>query len=83
MATPRETRFEHREVKSSLSPAIILWLAISWLWVGVPLAWGVTQTVIKSQALFVAPVAAPAINAAEPDKNAPVPKTVDAPQVQK
>ncbi len=27
-------------------------LVISWLWVGVPLAWGVWQTIIKSLPLF-------------------------------
>lgn len=27
-------------------------LIISWLWVGVPLAWGVWQTIIKSLPLF-------------------------------
>jgi len=24
----------------------------SWLWVGIPLAWGVYQTILKSMALF-------------------------------
>ena len=27
-------------------------LAIAWIWVGVPLAWGVSQTFIKALALF-------------------------------
>jgi hypothetical protein len=27
-------------------------LIVSWLWVGVPLAWGVLQTMKKSMALF-------------------------------
>jgi hypothetical protein len=27
-------------------------IIFSWLFVGVPLAWGVTQTIIKSMALF-------------------------------
>ena len=27
-------------------------LIFAWLFVGVPLAWGVTQTIIKSMALF-------------------------------
>ena len=27
-------------------------LIFSWLFVGLPLAWGVTQTIIKSMALF-------------------------------
>ncbi len=29
-----------------------LLVAIAWLYVGIPLAWGVTQTVVKSVALF-------------------------------
>ena len=29
-----------------------LLVALAWLYVGIPLAWGVTQTVIKSIALF-------------------------------
>jgi len=29
-----------------------LFVAIAWLYVGIPLAWGVTQTVLKSIALF-------------------------------
>jgi hypothetical protein len=28
------------------------WLAFCWLWVGVPLAWGVFETVKRSLALF-------------------------------
>ena len=27
-------------------------VAIAWIYVGIPLAWGVTQTVLKSIALF-------------------------------
>ena len=29
-----------------------LWLIISWIWVGIPLIWGISQTVIKAAALF-------------------------------
>ena len=29
-----------------------LLVALAWLYVGIPLAWGVTQTVLKSIALF-------------------------------
>lgn len=29
-----------------------LLVALAWLYVGIPLAWGVTETVIKSVALF-------------------------------
>ena len=28
------------------------WLLMSWTWVGVPLAWGIGQTVLKAAALF-------------------------------
>ena len=27
-------------------------LIVAWLWVGVPLAWGIFSTVLKSKALF-------------------------------
>lgn len=37
---------------ASTSPADRAWLAFCWLWVGVPLAWGVFETVQKSLALF-------------------------------
>jgi hypothetical protein len=39
-------------VTKSTSPA--LRLALSWAVVGIPLAWGVYQTVLKSLPLFVA-----------------------------
>jgi len=35
-----------------LRAGVVLWLIVSWLWVGIPLAWGVWQTVIKSSAFF-------------------------------
>jgi len=28
------------------------WLVFSWLWVGVPLAWGVWETIVRSLSLF-------------------------------
>ena len=34
------------------SPARRIDLVIRWAWVGIPLAWGVWQTVLKSLALF-------------------------------
>jgi hypothetical protein len=37
---------------SETSGAEKLRTAIAWLWVGIPLAWGVAETVIKSAALF-------------------------------
>ncbi|UYZ62441.1 MFS transporter small subunit [Hymenobacter weizhouensis] len=33
-------------------PTSGLSLALAWLYVGVPLAWGVSQTIIKALALF-------------------------------
>jgi hypothetical protein len=27
-------------------------LTIAWLWVGIPLAWGVSQTLVKAMLLF-------------------------------
>ncbi len=35
--------------KSTTSPLLIL---LAWLFVGIPLAWGVSQTLLKSLALF-------------------------------
>lgn len=35
-----------------ISSNTIILLAISWLWVGIPLAWGIYQTYLKSVALF-------------------------------
>ena len=29
-----------------------LWLVVGWTWVGLPLAWGVWQTIRRSLALF-------------------------------
>jgi hypothetical protein len=29
-----------------------LWVALAWIYVGIPLAWGVAQTVLKCVALF-------------------------------
>jgi hypothetical protein len=29
-----------------------LWIVFAWIWVGVPLVWGVYQTVVKASALF-------------------------------
>ena len=29
-----------------------LTLLLSWIWVGIPLVWGVSQTVLKAKALF-------------------------------
>jgi hypothetical protein len=37
---------------AEISGAEKLRTAIAWLWVGIPLAWGVAETVIKSAALF-------------------------------
>jgi hypothetical protein len=40
------------EHDSDTTTGQVLWLALSWLWVGVPLAWGIATTVRKSLALF-------------------------------
>jgi hypothetical protein len=37
---------------ASEAPSSAGLLIFSWLFVGIPLAWGVTQTIIKSMALF-------------------------------
>ena len=37
---------------------IIMLLVVSWLWVGIPLAWGVSQTIETSMVLFRNPLAA-------------------------
>jgi hypothetical protein len=36
----------------SESPVPVAKLILSWLWVGLPLCWGVSQTVIKALGLF-------------------------------
>jgi hypothetical protein len=33
-------------------PGSLGFVIFSWLWVGLPLAWGVYQTILKSMALF-------------------------------
>jgi hypothetical protein len=33
-------------------PSATGFVIFSWLWVGIPLAWGVYQTILKSMALF-------------------------------
>ena len=43
-ANPEATRRQKAKTR--------LMLVVAWLWVGVPLAWGVLQTVRKSLALF-------------------------------
>jgi hypothetical protein len=38
---------------SGLAPgAPTVRLIVTWLWVGIPLAWGVSQTILQSLALF-------------------------------
>lgn len=34
------------------SPLLIAWLVVSWLWVGLPLAWGVYRTSLNAWKLF-------------------------------
>jgi len=45
---------QHSDLDSHapVSPLMPLYLAIAWLWVGIPLAWGVYQTIKKSLPLF-------------------------------
>jgi hypothetical protein len=40
--------------------ALMVWLVISWLWVGVPLAWGVYNTGKQASDLFKTAPAVPA-----------------------
>jgi hypothetical protein len=34
------------------SPADVVFFIVAWLWAGVPLVWGVMQTIHKASALF-------------------------------
>jgi hypothetical protein len=45
---------DHLESEAPATPGAgnTLLLIVSWLWVGVPLAWGVLQTLRTSMALF-------------------------------
>lgn len=47
MSTP-----SNQAVPASTEPSSTASLAIAWLFVGVPLVWGVAQTFIKALALF-------------------------------
>ncbi|HZS49169.1 MAG TPA: hypothetical protein VFC63_29140 [Blastocatellia bacterium] len=38
--------------KDRISGNTIIMLVIAWLWVGIPLVWGIYQTYLKSVALF-------------------------------
>ena len=54
-----------RSEKPALAPHIVVWLIVSWLWVGIPLGLGVFRTALNAKALFDAPaVAAPVVPAA-------------------
>jgi hypothetical protein len=44
--------FHHDAAPQQVATGHRLLLVISWLWVGVPLAWGVLETLGKSLALF-------------------------------
>jgi hypothetical protein len=48
-------------------PFVAVWLIVSWLWVGVPLCWGVYNTGVNAMKLFEKPAAAPQL----PAKTAP------------
>jgi len=43
-----------------------LLLVVAWLVVGIPAAWGVSQTVMRSMDLFISPAAQPATSPAAP-----------------
>ncbi len=43
-------RVDAREVRGERGSRLALW--VSWLVVGIPAAWGVSQVVVKSLALF-------------------------------
>jgi len=40
-------------------PFVAICLIVSWLWVGVPLCWGVYNTGVNAMKLFESPAAAP------------------------
>jgi hypothetical protein len=56
----RRNMSDHASAESSAKPGggILVLLVLSWLWVGIPLAWGVSKTVGNSLALFSGPVPA-------------------------
>jgi hypothetical protein len=41
-----------RKAQATPAPGNTLLLVVSWLWVGVPLLWGVSETLLTSMALF-------------------------------
>lgn len=45
-------RAESSDVRPTTDAVTMTWLAVSWLWVTIPLGWGVSQTIMKSLALF-------------------------------
>jgi len=49
MTTPPPSSHQPMEGPPPRSVGLLIF---AWLFVGVPLAWGVTQTIIKSMALF-------------------------------
>lgn len=48
-----------RHERSLSRPFVAVWLVASWLWVGVPLCWGVYRTGVNAMQLFEKPAAAP------------------------
>lgn len=43
--------------KPPLAPQIVVWLIVSWMWVGIPLGLGIYRTALNAMALFDAPAA--------------------------
>lgn len=60
--SPESTDSRHEPAPTSTTPPFLI--ALAWLFVGIPGAWGVSQTVSKSMALFTAP-AAPVVTPAK------------------
>ncbi len=49
MADVHESESAHKSLGRS---SVLVWMVIGWLWVGIPLAWGVWMTARTSFALF-------------------------------
>jgi hypothetical protein len=46
---------ERIDAEAKPGGGMIVLLVVSWLWVGIPLAWGVSKTIDNSRALFQGP----------------------------
>lgn len=61
-----ETNLSSPRERTLKRPFVASWLIVSWLWVGVPLCWGVYNTAVSAMQLFEKPAAAPSAPAAIP-----------------